>query len=50
MPQVIEFNKPGPWVGKVLEKQIDWQLEDPHLTKQQCIQRLLQNVEQFLNK
>ncbi len=29
--------KPGPWVGKVLEDVVEWQLDNPSRSKEDCI-------------
>ncbi|KAF9569830.1 hypothetical protein CPC08DRAFT_756809 [Agrocybe pediades] len=34
--QAFGVSKPGPWVGKVLEDVIEWQLAHPHGTKDGC--------------
>ena len=36
----MEAGKPGPWLGKVLEKVVEWQLEHPEGTKEDCEQWL----------
>lgn len=32
--------KPGPWVGKVQEDVVEWQLDNPSLSKEDCIEWL----------
>lgn len=34
--QVMGASKPGPWTGKVLARVIEWQLEHPNGTKDEC--------------
>lgn len=34
--RVLEAGKPGAWTGSVLSSVIEWQLEYPHGTKEEC--------------
>ncbi|KAI0078482.1 hypothetical protein K474DRAFT_1660286 [Panus rudis PR-1116 ss-1] len=34
--QILGASKPGPWTGQVLSRVMEWQLEHPHGTKEEC--------------
>ncbi len=38
--------KPGPTIGKYLQRLIEWQLEDPELTKQGCSLKMREGINQ----
>lgn len=40
MVRILEAGKPGPWTGKVLSNVLEWQLECPRGTKDECEQWL----------
>lgn len=35
--QALEAGKPGAWTGQVLSRVVEWQLEHPEGTRDQCI-------------
>lgn len=46
----LGVDKPGPWVGKVLDDVIEWQLGHPQQSKDDCLQWLTSQKNIYLNK
>lgn len=40
--------KPGPWMAKTKQRVLEWQLEFPEATKQQCEAYVLEHQKDFL--
>jgi tRNA nucleotidyltransferase (CCA-adding enzyme) len=47
--EALGAGKPGPWVGKVLDDVIEWQLGHPHQSKDDCVQWLTTRRDSYLS-
>jgi len=47
--EALGAGKPGPWVGKVLDDVIEWQLGHPQQSKDDCLQWLTSRKDSYLS-